>query len=162
VSSVPITTNSASSNPANSEVYSIQHYVIKFVSDLRQVRDTDKLIRIADTSAGAGIPSESTNLVTSQIMKRMTKRYAKRKAELSYQLRRKPKLDIRRIPDQPPEQRPFQIMLMVLLIPSFRTGAARREPCPWDLYVTYANKQDTVKCECQIIYPFLSVHFYVA
>jgi hypothetical protein len=26
-----------SSNPAHSEVYSIQHYVIKFVSDLRQV-----------------------------------------------------------------------------------------------------------------------------
>ena len=25
-----------SSNPANGEVYSIQHYVIKFVSDLRQ------------------------------------------------------------------------------------------------------------------------------
>jgi len=26
-----------SSNPAHGEVYSIQHYVIKFVSDLRQV-----------------------------------------------------------------------------------------------------------------------------
>jgi hypothetical protein len=26
-----------SSNPANGEVYSIQHYVIKFVSDLRQI-----------------------------------------------------------------------------------------------------------------------------
>jgi len=36
--SVPITTNSVSFNPARSgEVYSIQHYVIKFVSDLRQV-----------------------------------------------------------------------------------------------------------------------------
>jgi hypothetical protein len=34
--SVPITTN-VSSDPAQSEVYSIQHYVIKFVSDLRQV-----------------------------------------------------------------------------------------------------------------------------
>ena len=32
-----ITTNVVSSNPANGEVYSIQHYVIKFVSDLRQV-----------------------------------------------------------------------------------------------------------------------------
>ena len=35
--SVPITTNVVSSNPAHGEVYSIQNYVIKFVSDLRQV-----------------------------------------------------------------------------------------------------------------------------
>jgi hypothetical protein len=27
------------SNPAHGEVYSIQHYVIKFVSDLRQIGD---------------------------------------------------------------------------------------------------------------------------
>ena len=31
------TTNVVSLNPAHSKVYSIQHYVIKFVSDLRQV-----------------------------------------------------------------------------------------------------------------------------
>ena len=37
VQSVPITTTVVSSNPVNSEVYLIQHYVIKFVSDLRQV-----------------------------------------------------------------------------------------------------------------------------
>ena len=30
--SVPINTNVVSSNPTHSEVYSIQHYVIKFVS----------------------------------------------------------------------------------------------------------------------------------
>ena len=35
--SVPITINIVSLNPAHGEVYSIQHYVIKFVSDLRQV-----------------------------------------------------------------------------------------------------------------------------
>jgi hypothetical protein len=35
--SVPITTNAMSSNPVHGEVYSIQHYVIKFVSDFRQV-----------------------------------------------------------------------------------------------------------------------------
>ena len=35
--SVPITTKVVSSNPAHGEVYLIQHYVIKFVSDLRQV-----------------------------------------------------------------------------------------------------------------------------
>jgi hypothetical protein len=34
---VPIATNVVSSNPPYGEVYSIQHYVIKFVSDLRQV-----------------------------------------------------------------------------------------------------------------------------
>ena len=35
--SVPITTKVVSLNPTRGEVYSIQHYVIKFVSDLRQV-----------------------------------------------------------------------------------------------------------------------------
>ena len=37
VQSVPITTKVVSSNPIHSKVYSIQHYVIKFVSDLQQV-----------------------------------------------------------------------------------------------------------------------------
>ena len=35
--SVPITTNVVSSNPVHDEVYSIQHYVLKFVNDSRQV-----------------------------------------------------------------------------------------------------------------------------
>jgi hypothetical protein len=34
---MPITTNIVSSNPAHGKVYSIQYYVIKFVSGLRQV-----------------------------------------------------------------------------------------------------------------------------
>ena len=33
-----ITTKVVSSNPVHGEVYSIQHYVIEFVSDLQQVR----------------------------------------------------------------------------------------------------------------------------
>ena len=37
VQSVHITTKDVSSNPAHGEVYSVQYYVIKFVSDLRQV-----------------------------------------------------------------------------------------------------------------------------
>jgi hypothetical protein len=37
VQSVPITTKVMSSNPIHGKVYSIQHYVTKFVSDLRQV-----------------------------------------------------------------------------------------------------------------------------
>jgi len=35
--SVPITTKVVSLNPVHGKVYSIQHYVIKFVSDLQQV-----------------------------------------------------------------------------------------------------------------------------
>ena len=35
--SVPITTKVVSLSPAHDEVYSIQHYVIKFVSDLPKV-----------------------------------------------------------------------------------------------------------------------------
>ncbi len=35
--SVPITTNVVRLNPADDEMYSIQHYVINFVSDLRQI-----------------------------------------------------------------------------------------------------------------------------
>ena len=35
--SVPITTKVVCLNPPCGEVYSVQHYVIKFVSDLRQV-----------------------------------------------------------------------------------------------------------------------------
>jgi hypothetical protein len=35
--SVPIITKVVSLNPAHGKVYSIQHYVIKFVSDLQQV-----------------------------------------------------------------------------------------------------------------------------
>ena len=38
VQSVPITTKVMSSIPTHGEVYSIQHYVIKYVSDLQQVR----------------------------------------------------------------------------------------------------------------------------
>jgi hypothetical protein len=37
VQSVPIITKVVSLNPAQGEMYSIQHYVIKFVSDLRQI-----------------------------------------------------------------------------------------------------------------------------
>ena len=35
--SVPITSKVVRSNPVHGEVFSMQHYVIKFVSDLRQV-----------------------------------------------------------------------------------------------------------------------------
>ena len=37
VQSVPITTKVVRSNPDEGDVYSIQHYVIQFVSDLRLV-----------------------------------------------------------------------------------------------------------------------------
>jgi hypothetical protein len=38
VQAVPITTKVVSLNPVHGEVYSIQHYVIKFVSDMWQVK----------------------------------------------------------------------------------------------------------------------------
>jgi hypothetical protein len=45
VQSVPITPKVVSSNPIHGEVYSIQHYVIKFVSDLRQVGGFLRVLR---------------------------------------------------------------------------------------------------------------------
>jgi hypothetical protein len=47
VQSVPITTNAVSSNPAHGEMYSIQHYVIKFVNDLRQVGVFLRILRFS-------------------------------------------------------------------------------------------------------------------
>ena len=44
--SVPITTKIVSSNPVHGEVYMIQHYVIKFVSDLRQVGGFFRVLRL--------------------------------------------------------------------------------------------------------------------
>jgi hypothetical protein len=45
VQSVPITSKILSSNHAHGEVYSIQHYVIKFVSDLWQVGGFLRVLR---------------------------------------------------------------------------------------------------------------------
>ena len=45
VQSIPIATKVVSSNPVHGEVYLIQRYVIKFVSDLRQVGDFLKVLR---------------------------------------------------------------------------------------------------------------------
>jgi len=41
VQSVPIISKAVNSNSAHGEMYSIQHYVIKFVSDLRHVVRTE-------------------------------------------------------------------------------------------------------------------------
>jgi len=43
--SVTITTKIVSSNPIHGEVYSIQHYVMKFVSDLWQVSGFFQVLR---------------------------------------------------------------------------------------------------------------------
>ena len=45
VQSVPITTQIVNSNPADGEVCSIQHYVIKFVSDLPPVGGFLRVLR---------------------------------------------------------------------------------------------------------------------
>jgi hypothetical protein len=42
---VPITAKVVSSNPVHGEVYSIKHYVIKFVGDLRQVGGFLRVLR---------------------------------------------------------------------------------------------------------------------
>jgi hypothetical protein len=47
---VPITTKVVNSNPVHGEVYSIQRYVIKFVSDLRPVGDALWVIRFPVSS----------------------------------------------------------------------------------------------------------------
>ena len=47
VQSVPITIKVVSSKPVHGEVYSIQHYVIRFVSDLRQVGGFLRALRFA-------------------------------------------------------------------------------------------------------------------
>ena len=39
-----------SSNPVHGEVYSIQHYVIKFVSDLRQVGGFLRVLPVSSTN----------------------------------------------------------------------------------------------------------------
>ena len=43
--SMPVTTNVASSNPVHGEMHSIQQYVIKFVSDFRQVGGFPRILR---------------------------------------------------------------------------------------------------------------------
>ena len=45
VQSVSITTTVVSSNPVHGEVYSIQHFVIKLVSDLRHVGGFLRVLR---------------------------------------------------------------------------------------------------------------------
>jgi hypothetical protein len=45
VQSVPITTKVVSLNPVHCEVYSIQHCLIEFVSDLQQVFDILQVLR---------------------------------------------------------------------------------------------------------------------
>jgi hypothetical protein len=47
VQSVHITINAVSSNPSHGEMYSIQHYVIKFVNDLRQVGVFLRILRFS-------------------------------------------------------------------------------------------------------------------
>jgi hypothetical protein len=66
--SAPITTNVVSSNPVHSKVYSIQHYVIKFVSDLRQVGGFLQILRF--------LPRYNWNIVENGI------KYHKPKAKL--------------------------------------------------------------------------------
>ena len=48
--SVPITAEVVSLNPVHGKMYLIQHYVIKFVSDLHQVSSFLRVLRVSSTS----------------------------------------------------------------------------------------------------------------
>ena len=50
VQSMLITTKAVSSNSVHGEVYSIQHYVIIFVSDLRQVGGFLRVLLVSSTN----------------------------------------------------------------------------------------------------------------
>jgi hypothetical protein len=52
---LPITTKNFSSNPAHGEVYSMQHYVINFVSDLRQVGGFLRVLRFPPSIVGQNV-----------------------------------------------------------------------------------------------------------
>jgi hypothetical protein len=63
-----ITTNVVSLNLANGEAYSIQHHVIKFVSDLRPVFLVEELIRTVNmelcaTMVFVSVSQDSPNLI---------------------------------------------------------------------------------------------------
>jgi hypothetical protein len=64
VQSVPITSKVASWNPADGEVYSIQHYVIKFVSDLRQVLQFPLQIKLTATYLTEMLLKVALNTIT--------------------------------------------------------------------------------------------------
>ena len=78
--SVPITTKVASSNRAHGKVYLIQHYVIKFVSDLRQgtpVSTTNKTDRhnIAEILLKVALNTITLILILSLLQKQQNKRF---------------------------------------------------------------------------------------
>ena len=67
--SLHITTKVVSSNPAHSEVYSIQHYVIKFISNLQQVWFSPGS---ADSSSNKTDRHDITNILLKVTLKTIT------------------------------------------------------------------------------------------
>ena len=65
--SMPITTKVVSSNPAPGEVYSMQHYVIKFVSELRQVGGFLRVLRFPQPIKLTATPWYNWNIVESGV-----------------------------------------------------------------------------------------------
>ena len=63
--SVSITSNVVGSNPAHGEVYSIQYYEMKFVSDLRQVGEFPRVFRFPQPwkKTECGVKYHNTNPV---------------------------------------------------------------------------------------------------
>ena len=70
--SVPITTKVVSLNPTNDEVYSIQHYVIKFVSDLRQVGGFLRVLRFPPQKVALNTLTPTLTHIVDLLTKRRT------------------------------------------------------------------------------------------
>jgi hypothetical protein len=67
---MPITTNVVSSYPAHGKVYLIQHYVIKFVCDLRQV---DGFLQVLGSSTNKTDHHDITEILLKVALSTMTK-----------------------------------------------------------------------------------------
>jgi len=74
VQSVPITTKVVSLNSVHGEVHSIQHYVIKFVSDLRQVGGFLRVLRFPPPIELAAITEILLKVVLNTINLKQTRR----------------------------------------------------------------------------------------
>jgi hypothetical protein len=70
--SVPITIKAVRSNPAYGEVYSIQNYVIKFFSDLRQVNGFLRVLifppRYSWTIVESGVKDHNPNPIKESVI----------------------------------------------------------------------------------------------
>ena len=70
---MPITTKALSSNLVHGEVYSIQHYVIKFVSELRQAGGFLRVLRYPVSSTNKGDRHDITEILLKVLLNTINK-----------------------------------------------------------------------------------------